>query len=949
MNDRNLDVALRIAADLQDAVRDVDALHAKTAGLKDAGKQAAAGLNEAAGAADKAAGAAKREADAIDQSNARRDRLVNLLQTERGARIQEAEAVRAGTVALGAHNAVMQRQAMTAGELRNAQRQLPTQITDIVTGLASGQSVFMVAIQQGGQLRDTWGGIVPAGRALIGTLSPLVVGLTAGAAAATLIGTALFQAQAEEKAFNDALLMTGNYANVSVQQLEGMVETMAALDAVTAGGARQALLQVASSGKIAGDQFEMVATAAARMEAATGQSIDTTVSKFEEIAQSPVEALLKLNETEHFLTEAQLERVRALIEEGREQDAAAEGARIYADRLDAIATASEAARPHLQRMWQEAKKGASEAWEETKNFAEFLAAAGEKFEEMPWYKKFGPAAGLNAVRALYQAEPAPPLQTPRVAGQVVDSKAEQAKDKARKEAEQKRKEFMAEESRYLSDAARKQKERAEVEDLLNSKIITREEASKRLALIEESYARKAAKKGKTKSEAQQDQEAAQRELENLEKQIALTATLGEGEKQITNEARVQVEIKQGAFQLSSKATKEALLDAAKRRDAQLAEREEEEKRQKEVEQSGRAYDRLRQQLETPVEAAISEVTAQIEVLNKALESGKISAAEYQLGLERVLNQSYTKAPVLRSPFAGQEDLTGLLGDQTQLEEYGRDLDLWRADEIAKNDAHYAQKQISEERHQQRMRQIRDQYESNRSALIEAEGNLQIAATQSIFDSLASIARSAAGEQSESYRVLFAISKGFAAAQAAINMWMSISEAMNTAKHPFPSNLAFMAQAAAQGAQVIAAIRGVSYAPQGYATGGRIVGPGTPTSDSVPIWASRDEHMIRAASATQPGARAFLDDFNERGMPALWDWAGGFAAGGAISAPRERPMNSAGGGASPVNLQNDMTLYLLNDRDQLVEALAKHPDMRKAIVIEVTENGQAIRAGWGSGG
>ena len=61
------------------------------------------------------------------------------------------------------------------------------------------------------------------------------------------------------------------------------------------------------------------------------------------------------------------------------------------------------------------------------------------------------------------------------------------------------------------------------------------------------------------------------------------------------------------------------------------------------------------------------------------------------------------------------------------------------------------------------------------------------------------------------------------------------------------------------------------------------------------------------------------------------------------------MRYADPAASQVNLQNDMSLYLLNDRDQLVEALVKHPKMRRAIVIEASENGDAIRASWGSAG
>lgn len=40
---------------------------------------------------------------------------------------------------------------ITIGQYRNAMRQLPAQMTDIVTSLASGMPVWMVMIQQGGK------------------------------------------------------------------------------------------------------------------------------------------------------------------------------------------------------------------------------------------------------------------------------------------------------------------------------------------------------------------------------------------------------------------------------------------------------------------------------------------------------------------------------------------------------------------------------------------------------------------------------------------------------------------------------------------------------------------------------------------------------------------------------------------------------------------------------
>lgn len=53
-------------------------------------------------------------------------------------------------------------------------RMLPMQITGVVTSLASGMPVYMVAIQQGGQLKDSFGGIGAAAKATAGYVLGLV-------------------------------------------------------------------------------------------------------------------------------------------------------------------------------------------------------------------------------------------------------------------------------------------------------------------------------------------------------------------------------------------------------------------------------------------------------------------------------------------------------------------------------------------------------------------------------------------------------------------------------------------------------------------------------------------------------------------------------------------------------------------------------------------------------
>ena len=68
---------------------------------------------------------------------------------------------------------------ITMGQYRQAMRMLPAQITDITTSLASGMPVWLVAIQQGGQIKDSFGGVGNACKALLKYINPLKVGIGA--------------------------------------------------------------------------------------------------------------------------------------------------------------------------------------------------------------------------------------------------------------------------------------------------------------------------------------------------------------------------------------------------------------------------------------------------------------------------------------------------------------------------------------------------------------------------------------------------------------------------------------------------------------------------------------------------------------------------------------------------------------------------------------------------
>ena len=91
------------------------------------------------------------------------------------------------------------------------------------------------------------------------------------------------------------------------------------------------------------------------------------------------------------------------------------------------------------------------------------------------------------------------------------------------------------------------------------------------------------------------------------------------------------------------------------------------------------------------------------------------------------------------------------------------------------------------------------YQQNVSSLLGESSNFA--------GSLADAIGQAAGKSSAAYQALFAISKGFAIAQASLNLQTAISNAMAI---PWPANIPAIAQALSAGTQIVSAISGINY-------------------------------------------------------------------------------------------------------------------------------------------
>ena len=239
------------------------------------------------------------------------------------AQLRAAEqASKAAGAALSASGQPLQALGMSAKATAAAMRGVPAQITDIVVSLQGGQKPMTVLLQQGGQLKDMFGGIVPAARALAGGIAGMLNPITLAAAAIGGIAYVLASSNDRIREFGKTLIVTGNAAGATGLQLSVMAERIGKTG-VGYDAASDALQAIVKNGAAAGDQLERVAGIALNLSKVTGSPIDDIAKSIASLADDPLKAAGKLNEQFAFLTAETLRSAQAFVAQGRDADATA--------------------------------------------------------------------------------------------------------------------------------------------------------------------------------------------------------------------------------------------------------------------------------------------------------------------------------------------------------------------------------------------------------------------------------------------------------------------------------------------------------------------------------------------------------------------------------------------------------------------------------------------------
>ncbi len=275
--------------------------------------------------------------------------------------------------ALSRQEAAARRAGISVGQYSAAMRTLPAQFTDIATQLAGGQSPFLILLQQGGQIKDQFGGVKGALtgvgdylRTLIGFVNPLTLslaGLTVGAGA---LAVAWYQGSQEASEFNRQLLLTGSYTGKTSADLANMAERIGG-SAGKISVAAQAIAAALGTGAFKGNALETVAASAVAMQSATGQAIDKTIADFKRLADDPVKASIALNEQYHYLNATIYDQIVALQKQGDATGAAKLAMDTYANAMKSRSSQIKENLGDIERLWKAIKDSAASAWDQMLN------------------------------------------------------------------------------------------------------------------------------------------------------------------------------------------------------------------------------------------------------------------------------------------------------------------------------------------------------------------------------------------------------------------------------------------------------------------------------------------------------------------------------------------------------------------------------------------------------
>lgn len=211
---------------------------------------------------------------------------------------------------------------MTQKQVAAAMRGVPAQITDIVVSLQGGQRPLTVLLQQGGQLKDLFGGIRPAAAALASTALGLINPWTVAAATLGAVAFSAVQAESKLRDLNRLSTMFTVRGNaLDVDSVKALIADLAQLPGVSRGVAGEVVAAFAQVRQVGPEILAPLSGLVRDYAAAIGSDVPAAAAKLADAFEDPKQGAELLDKQLNILTADQLVSIQTLLEHGRTAEA----------------------------------------------------------------------------------------------------------------------------------------------------------------------------------------------------------------------------------------------------------------------------------------------------------------------------------------------------------------------------------------------------------------------------------------------------------------------------------------------------------------------------------------------------------------------------------------------------------------------------------------------------
>ena len=213
-----------------------------------------------------------------------------------------------------------QKAGISVGQYKAAMRMLPAQFTDVATQLAGGQNPWLILLQQGGQVKDSFGGMIPMFRGLAGAITLPTIGITSLAVATGALAYAWYQGNSTLSDFNKTLVLSGNQAGLTADRMLALSRAGQAAG-LTFNQTSESLSALVKAGVSGEAQIASISQSVARFSSASGVEVDKVAEAFGKLTTDPTSGLTAMARQFHNVTAEQIAYVAQLQRSGDEAGA----------------------------------------------------------------------------------------------------------------------------------------------------------------------------------------------------------------------------------------------------------------------------------------------------------------------------------------------------------------------------------------------------------------------------------------------------------------------------------------------------------------------------------------------------------------------------------------------------------------------------------------------------